>query len=423
MSINIQKSLISSIAALVLFSGCGYDNEDKNIVGNNLIITADTLNPVVEIPRAALGDPAEILAGIKSYKINYLTTDEQGKEVKASGLITIPDLPPQYIKDNNITFSIVSDQHGTIFTNEKSPSKTSSATVATNNPLIVGFSAKALFITVQPDYIGFGDSNLSHPFVLEKSLASATVDMIKASIAFSNKIGIPINGQVFLSGYSEGGYATLAAAKEIQKNHPDINLKAVAPMAGPYDLETMAIDTLEAPMMAFPPFLAYLAHSYSENYDDLNISDIVNPPYASELKTLFNKEHNATQIYMALPNVYNGGQEPDKLFVPTFIDDLIENSDNKLRVHFTKNSVIDWSPKMPIKLFHCTNDAVIPYKMSQLALTSFTDSGSTTVELAPIDSVESNVSNPTQVHSKCAPVAYSQVIPWFASIRKPSKGE
>ena len=422
MNINIQKSLISGISALILFSGCGYDNEDKNIVGENLIITADTLNPVVQIPRADLGDLDEIRAGIKSYKINYLTTDEKGKEVKASGLITIPDLPKEYIKDNNITFSIVSDQHGTIFINEKSPSKTSNATVATNNPLIVGFSAKALFITVQPDYIGFGDSNLSHPFVLEKSLASATVDMIKASIAFSNKIGIPLNGQVFLSGYSEGGYATLAAAKEIQKNHPDINLKAVAPMAGPYDIETMAIDTLETPM-AFPPFLAYLAHSYSENYDDLNISDIVNAPYAANLKTLFDKEHNATQIYMALPNVYRGGQEPDKLFVPTFSDDLIANSDNKLRVHFAENSVIDWSPKMPVKLFHCTNDAVVPYKMSQLALTSFTDSGSTTVELAPINSVESNASNPTQVHSKCAPVAYSQVIPWFASIRKPSKGE
>lgn len=423
MSINIQKSLISSVAVLTIFSGCGYDNEDKNIVGENLILTADTLNPVVQIPRAALGDLDEIRAGIKSYKINYLTTDEKGKEVKASGLITIPDLPKEYIKDNNITFSIVSDQHGTIFINEKSPSKTSNATVATNNPLIVGFSAKALFITVQPDYIGYGDSNLSHPFVLEKSLASATVDMIKASIDFSNKIGIPINGQVFLSGYSEGGYATLAAAKEIQKNHPDINLKAVAPMAAPYDLETMAIDTLKAPMMAFPPFLAYLAHSYSENYDDLNISDIVNAPYASKLETLFDNKHNAAEIYTALPNAFTVGQEPDKLFVPTFIDDLISNPDNKLRVRFAQNSVIDWTPKMPIKLFHCTKDLVIPYKMSTLAYDSFTDNGSTTVELAPIDSVESNASNPTQVHSKCAPVAYSQVIPWFASIRKPSKGE
>lgn len=429
--IEMKKSslLLSVSLTALLLSGCGIDNTDDNIVGNNLLVTEQTFTPTITLPQAALG--ATALAGIKSYKINYTTKDDAGNDVTASGLITIPDLSAAFYtayknnqipgldnpKHNDFTLSIVSDQHGTIFTDAESPSKTTPATIASNNPLAIAFSANALFITVQPDYLGYGDSNISHPFIIEKTLANSTVDMIKAAISFSNKAGLPINGQVFLSGYSEGGYATMAAAKEIQANHPEINLMAVAPMAGPYDVEGMAIGTLSADMMAFPPFLAYLAHAYATTYDDVTISDVVNAPYASMLSTLFDGQHTAAEIYGALPNVFNGGQETDKLFVPSYSDDIIGNSDNSLRKRFVENSVTDWKPTMPMKLYHCTNDLIIPYAMSTLAHASFTDQGSTSVELAPINSIDSNLSNPTQVHAECASAAYAQVIPWFASIR------
>ncbi len=429
-----KTSLLLSVSlTALLYSGCGIDNTDENIVGKNLQVTAETFTPTLTLPKAALG--ASALAGIKSYKIDYMTSDEAGNPVKASGLITIPDLSADFFtayKNNLIpgldnpakgdfTFSIVSDQHGTIFTDAEAPSNTTPATVATNNPLAVAFSANALFMTIQPDYLGYGDSNTSHPFILEKTLANTTIDMIKAAIEFANTAGLPINGQVFLSGYSEGGYATMAAAKEIQANHPDIHLMAVAPMAGPYDVEQMSIITLSADMMAFPPFLAYLTEAYADNYADVTIDEVVNAPYASMLNTLFDGEHTGAEIYGALPNVFNGGQEPDKLFVPSYSDDIIGNPDNALRKHFVENSVTDWTPKMPMKLYHCTNDMIVPYAMSTLAYTSFTDSGATSVELAPINSIDSNLSNPTQVHAECAPAAYAQVIPWFAAIRKGEK--
>ena len=433
--IDMKKySLLLSVSlSALLFAACGIDNTDKNIVGNNLIVTEKTFSPSITVPKALLG--ADALAGIKSFKINYMTKDESGKSVKASGLITIPDLSAAFYtayknnqipgldnpKHNDFSLSIVSDQHGTIFTNAEAPSNTTIATLATNNPLAVAFSAKALFITVQPDYLGYGDSNVSHPFILEKTLANTTVDMITAAIAFANQAGLPINGQVFLSGYSEGGYATMAAAKEIQANHPEINLMAVAPMAGPYDVEQMAVGILSADKMAFPPFLAYIADAYATEYTDVSIADVVNAPYASMLPTLFDGKHTGREIYGALPNVFNGGQETDKLFVPTYSDDIIGNSDNAMRKRFAENSVIDWKPTMPMKLYHCTNDMIVPYAMSTLAYSSFTDSGSTSVKLEPINSIDSNLSNPTQVHSKCAPVAYAAAIPWFAAIRKGEK--
>lgn len=425
-----KSSLLLSIAlTTLLYSGCGIDNTDENIVGKNLLVTKQTFTPTITLPKALLG--AKALSGIKSYKIEYMTSDASGKKVKASGLITVPDLSKEFFaayknnmiagldnpSKNDFTFSIVSDQHGTIFTDAESPSKTTAATIATNDPLAIAFSANALFITVQPDYLGYGDSHISHPFIQERTLANSTVDMITAAIAFANKAGLPINGQVFLSGYSEGGYATMAAAKEIQANHPDIHLMAVAPMAGPYDVEKMAIGTLRADMMAFPPFLAYLANAYAKTYDDVSITDVINAPYASQLDSLFDGKHSGKEIYGALPNISNGGQETDKLFVPAYSDDIIANPDNAMRKRFVENSVIDWTPKMPMKLYHCSNDRIVPFAMSELAQASFTDKGSKTTSIVRIDTVADSA-NPTQVHAECATQAYAQAIPWFAAVRK-----
>jgi len=435
---GIKVTLVSSLVALTLLSGCGgYDNEDKNVVGTNLVLTQDTFKPVAtlskEMIQASLdqqGIDQQALDSIESYVIKYKTKDARGKEVIASGLITIPEAKTlkafiegyKAATGKDFSLSIVSDQHGTIFENSEAPSVAASTTHFPNQ-LATLFTGVAGFMTVQPDYLGYGENNGTvHPYIVEEPSANATVDMIKAAIAFANTMGLPINGQVFLSGYSEGGYVTMAAAKEIQNNHPDIHMMAVAPMAGPYDVEQMGLGALKAPQMAFPPFLADIVYAYSAIYDDINLSDVVYDQYAAIIPTLFDGKHNGTEIYMALPNVYvNGTQSPDTLFKKTFIDDYIAGTNNKLRVHFRENSVIDWTPQVPMKLYHCTNDQIIPYALSELAYGTFTQRGSKSVELQPINTVDDNATDPLYVHRECASVAYPQVIAWFDKVRKGEK--
>ncbi len=442
MNKGFKLSFVASAVILALFSGCGYDNEGKNVVGDNLLISADTFKPVVDVPRAAIqagmdakSTGQKALLGVKAYKVNYMTTDDNGKSIEASGLITIPDLTPEFLaaykanklpglenkKHDDFTLSIVSDQHGTVFKATEAPTSQALLTHAPNS-LSTAFSSAALFMTVQPDYIGVGDTVVSHPFVLEKSLANATADMIEAAITFANKAGLPINGQVFLSGYSEGGYATMAAAKEIQENRPNINLKAVAPMAGPYDMDKIGLGAISSTVMAYPPYLAYVIKSYDEVYSDVDRNDIIVSDYASKLDSVFNGEHNTSVAYMMLPNVITGGadgQNPNKLFKEEFIAEYKTNPDTPLRKHFVQNSPINWKPEMPMKLLHCTNDMVIPYAMSELAIKSFKEQGATQVELIPINNVTAQAHS--TVHSQCGIYAYAQVIPWFASIRKGGK--
>jgi pimeloyl-ACP methyl ester carboxylesterase len=449
---QIKLSLLVSGVVMALFTGCGYDNEDENIVGKDaLIVSADTFKTIVDLPKEAIqagfdafaastGTTAnKALLGIKSYKIHYNTTDDNGKSVRTSGLITVPILTEAFItayknnqipgldnpKHDDFTLSIVSDQHGTIFSRDKSPTIDIGPTKP--NTLSTLFSSAALFMTIQPDYIGLGDSNTTHPFVLEKSLANATVDMVRASIAFANKAGLPINGQVFLSGYSEGGYATLAAAKDIQKNHPEINLKAVAPMAGPYDMETMGTISLSSPVMPFPPYLADVVYSYSKVYSDVDEKKIITDKYQPILNTIFDGEHNATVAYISLPHVSQTepdilvAQNPSTLFKSSIMSDYQNDENTPLRKRFKENSPIDWKPTMPMKLIHCTNDMIIPYKMSEIAYDSFQKQGSTTVELVPINGVTADAAKHESVHGNCAFAAYAQVVPWFASVRKGGK--
>ena len=434
---EVKRTLISSVIALTLLSGCGgYDNENKNVVGSNLILTQETFTPIVDVSKAdiqaaldAKGGNQQAFLGVKSYKINYKTKDAHGKEIIASGLITVPAISKEFMatykKQTGKAFSlsIVSDQHGTIFTKAEAPTAQALATHMPN-ALATAFSGVAGFMTVQPDYPGYADSNVSHPFILEKPLANSTVDMIKAAIAFANKAGYPINGQVFLSGYSEGGYVTMAAAKEIQEHHPEIHLMAVAPMAGPYDLEKIGLGVFSEPIMAFPPYLAFVIKAYSDTYEDVNLSNIIVDQYVPVVNTIFDGEHNATVAYVSLPNMLSGNpadQAPDKLFNATFMSDYQNDPNEPLRKHFVENSPINWKPAVPMKLLHCTNDEIIPYTMSDLAYQSFTKQGATTVELVPIEGVTADPTKQETVHSNCAPVAYSQVIPWFDKIRKGEK--
>src|SRR5690606_25925463 len=110
-----------------------------------------------------------------------------------------------------------------------------------NGPELFASAGYATFI---PDYLGYGASTqILHPYYNERYSAMAVIDMIKAGKIFCKNEDIPVSDKLFLAGYSEGGYVTLAAQKEIESN-PAHNLKitAVAAGAGGYDLTAMLAD-------------------------------------------------------------------------------------------------------------------------------------------------------------------------------------
>ena len=83
---------------------------------------------------------------VASYRIEYLTTDGQGKPITASGLICVP------IKRLGRASPLVSYQHGTTFRDAEAPSN--NAVASEPAPVMAALGA----IVVAADYVGYGAS-------------------------------------------------------------------------------------------------------------------------------------------------------------------------------------------------------------------------------------------------------------------------
>lgn len=436
---NIQKISLSLalLSSLAFFAGCGIDNTGKNIVGNNLVsaeiidnIDASTMLSVVQL---AIDSSATNAFGYKAVKITYNTKNQNDENVVASGLLVIPNATAAYQTylaslGKGFSVSMICDNHGTIFTDAQAPSNVEVKDGLPNYPLAVSMTGYAGFAGIYPDYIGYGESSdENHPYMLKKASARASLDMIRASQRYMTDNNIVFNSQLYISGYSQGGYTAMALAEEIETNNNDeFTLMGVAPMAGTYDLKALGDIELDAShTMVYPAFLAFLADSYSQTYADINLNDVVNTTDLTLYHSLFDGSKSAAEIHASLGLTTNygfGAYTADSLYKISFIDDYQNNLNTgaTLQARFTENSTSNWTPKTKMNLIHCIDDEIIPFNMSQKAYDSFMENGSNDVTLTPIPTAiidEATASSPF-VHGRCATTAYGAAVTWFNAIRQ-----
>ncbi|MFD2998747.1 alpha/beta hydrolase family protein [Pontibacter toksunensis] len=326
------------------------------------------------------------------YKIVYNTT-YKGEEIEASGLLAVP-------QNTGSVPGIVSAQHGTMFKQSDAPS---------NFP--VSFSGFELFgaagyIAVIPDLIGYGvSSDIFHPYYDEEHSAMAVVDMLKAVKYYLQQENIESNGNLFLVGYSEGGYVTLAAQKEIENNPAhELELTAVAAGAGGYDLEGMLDVIATTPSYADPAFLPFIVQSYNITYDwNRPLTDFFQEPYASIIPELFDGTKEREEINSQLPNA------PDSLFTPAFYAALQSPADEtEIKEALASNSLLDWVPESPTRLYHGTADEAVFYETTVTTFNKFIDEGATNVEFITI---------PDGMHRTSITPMMFDVLPWFKSFQ------
>ncbi len=441
---EIKKNYILVVVALtmVLFSGCGIDNTGKNTVGSNFV-SAELIDDVDGNTSLnyvqAFGIDAEAASAFayKVIKITYNTKDEHNNSVVASGVLVVPTITQAFLdgykaltgKDYSI--SLIADNHGTIFTDAEAPSNSITTPASDSHIMSILMTGKAGFAVAMPDYLGYGVSNdASHPYMLKKSSAQVSIDMLRASVRYMTDNNILYNGQVYISGYSQGGYTAMAMAQEIEANHSDeFTLKGVAPMAGPHNLAALGDIEIDADhTMVYPAFLGYLASSYSTAYDDIELSSIVNMTDTDMFNSLFDGSNTNVAIHMGLGLVTDerGGFNQHKaniLFQDDAISDYQNNLNGALRAKFEENSVYDWTPSTRMNLIHCTDDEIIPFSMSQDAYDKFIENGvsedNVTLTALPtvILSQQQDAVNPF-IHANCASTAYGAAVQWFDNIRQ-----
>ena len=416
--------LLNGIVGLSVFFiiGCGDLHQPTNdtVVGGKIVVDLDGASIKKSLLDAKVPgvDENTTIYGQKAYKIAYTTTDEEGNEVEASGYMVVPNgLPEALVAAKG--YSMVSDDHGTIFANNDAPTVLPQLTNMPAGASII-LTSMAGFVTLQPDYIGFGDSNAHyHPFVLKKSLANATVDFIRAAKDFALENDIHLNGQLFITGYSEGGYAAMAPLQQIEQEGllAELPVTMAAPMAGPYDLNSTAFGVLSQPVLSVPSFMADVGYAYAKAYDKA-LSSIINEPYASKLPTLFNGSIDRTLIDPELTNKTTGA---DGLFNPQFVGDFFQNPHNWFREAVVQNSVHAWAPQTTVRLLHCKSDDVIPYGISQITEGTMKHLGARDVALLPIEDTL-GMTGAQIGHAACGQLGYGLASHIFSDVRKATIG-
>ena len=435
-----KSILYSALLSLFIFRACSdIDNTGTNTVNaNNGFISAEVIDDInastmLSVIKSQINPSATNAFAYKAVKIVYKTEDMYGAEVNASGLLVIPSATAQYqayrVANGQTPFSVsmICDNHGTIFTDIEAPSNVETTNGLPEYTQAVLMTGYAGFASVMPDYLGYGTSNSSaHPYMLKEPSAQNSLDMIKASMKYMEDNGVVLNYQLYVSGYSQGGHVAMALAQKIESEVDIVDLKGVAPMAGPHDLEALAnIEINASHTMVYPAFLGYLADSYAYKYDDLNLSDIVVESNTTMYHNLFDGSNTNIAIHTGLGLVEDarGGfnhQLADKLFKDSFITDYQNNENSIARQKFIENKSYDnWTPRSKVNLVHCLDDEIIPYSMSQNAFNDLNATGAD-ITLSPIPTValsqQVDASNPF-IHANCATESYGIAVTWFDAIR------
>lgn len=337
-----------------------------SIVSSSLIGTYNTsfLQVFINSLSGAVQSNINIRYDVEAYKVIYKTNDPKGNLVNASGVLYLPK------GKNNL--SLVSLHHGT---------QTKRNNVASVNPLSApdGLIAASLgYYSLVPDYLGLGESNIMHPYHHQKSSAETVIDFIRAAKSYARTNKIKLNDQVFLAGYSEGGYVTLAAHKEIEQNYRgEITVAASAPMAGAFDLMLTARTIIQKQNYDQPSFLAFFFVAYNYIYGWNNLDQIFNSPYAGMIPSLFDGTKSTTEISGQLTPILN------QLFMPSFITGFLNGTESAVISAFETNSLLDWTPGAPIRFYHGDADEYVPYENSVSARNYFRSFGAN-VELITI---------------------------------------
>ncbi len=296
---------------------------------------------------------------VNAIKIVYNTLDHNQEKTVASGVLLLPE------KTGNLP--LLSLQHGTLLDPKMPPSKSK---LGNNELTLAAILASAGIITFVPDYLGYGNSTLpTHPFEHRATLAQASYDMIKAAKHYLEQNNIATNDSLYIAGYSEGGFATIALQQKLEAEK-EIQLIQSYAGAGAYNKTAFTKMILEAeeeqPHMGYYLWVLY---SYNYLYKDLNRpwSAYVNEPYASKLSAV-------EEFYAPIADSLIIGKV-DELFHSEFISGVINETDTAFLKALEDNSVYDWKPTNPIALFHSKSDSLVDISNSESMMKAIENKG------------------------------------------------
>jgi Secretory lipase/Secretion system C-terminal sorting domain len=344
--------------------------------------------------------------GAKYYKVTYESPDAKGQKDTLSGMLMVPDVV-------NFEFPILFYQHGTSDCKTCVPSRYTGNGGEADLGLLF---ASLGYVSLLPDYVGMGDGRGFQTYVHEATTVSASLDMLSAVKSWMNTNNIKHNGQHFLTGYSQGGYASMAIHKAME-NMPNIEVTAASHMSGPYSLSRVMRDlVLQDKEYNFPGYLPNTILGQNEVdgtiYSDL--SQVFKAPYIADI----DKYHKGTLTLSALNSklitllkANNDNKSiAGRMLLDNVKQDILSNPNHPINIALHKNDLFRWAPKAPTKILYCKADDQVPYLNSVMANDTMKALGAAKLETIDVASAAN--------HGACVTPALTQTVLFFSSFQR-----
>ena len=399
---KILKLAFTATGAAALLVACG--GGETNFRGMLLepAVVLGTL-PAAQINALTTSSGLQAISGVakcdvKVVALNYYTPAVNGDRTNASGVMLVPTGSGT---DCTSPAGLVAYAKGT----DVMKPRTLASTADPETFLLAAMYAAQGYAVVATDYLGFAKSNFSyHPYLHADSEASSVIDSIRAARNAASSVGANLSGKVMLTGYSQGGHASMAAHRAIERdNAGEINVVAGAHLAGPYNLSgSLKVTNAIAGVQFFVP---YLVTAWQKVYGNIYSAPALafNPTYAGYIESLLPSPTLDYTTLVTSGKLPGGlGETPnqarDAIFQTAFISDSQTNNSNALYLAAKKNDLLGWSPKSKLLLCGGSGDPTVPPAIHQTVMKADFDSRSlTNVSTVDVDASVQYVYGPGHV--------------------------
>lgn len=245
--------------------------------------------------------------------------------------------------------------------------------------ICLGFATDG-YAACYPDYYGIAKGEKEHLYQHSWSEAMSFIYMLYAIDELNKKIDVKTNGQLFLTGYSQGGHSSFAAQKYLEElNDLRFQVTATSPMSGAYDM-TGEQEKYMFQVYPRPFYLPYLLVSYQTAYKVLdidNIYTIFKPPFDTLLPKYYSNNIDKTldDLDKIMPKI------PAEVVKDSLVNIYKTTPDFLFTKKLKENSLTDWKPKAPVQLCYCKGDREVNYKNSEVAYNTMKGLGVTQIKL------------------------------------------
>jgi len=314
---------------------------------------------------------------VPSRTIKYVSRDSTGSERTYSGRVFMPRHP---VGTDPLEAPLVIYQHATETRRRSTPYYNA------GDETMLGAIAAELcgFIVAMPDGDGMGadPSPRMHAYCHAETDAACVIDLIRAvhkevnGQAIFDDENYIWDGETYIIGYSEGGYISMAAVKELSTHrldYPDIELTGAACMSGPFDFDNSIRSLLiqGAKTNYDRPYIpAYLVAAWQDLYpDEISMRDALNPKLlaTSDNAVKWMKGELGGDKITALMQARLTGDPKKEVPARAILNEAwvkanIDPPGSRLNRLFAANSLLGpWRPPCPVLLAHDPYDKTVPY--------------------------------------------------------------